>query len=121
MPEGTAAEADTAASRISWRRLPARFLIGAVRGYQLLFSAWLGSSCRFAPTCSTYAMQALDAHGAAAGSYLTLRRLARCHPWCAAGDDPVPSQPPRLFGRWTTPPRRADGTPGAASFDKTVP
>ena len=93
----------------------------AVRAYQLLFSAWLGNSCRYAPSCSAYALQALDAHGAAAGSYLTLHRLARCHPWCAGGFDPVPTQPPRLFGRRATPTRRADGTPGPASFDKTVP
>ncbi|MEO7152235.1 MAG: membrane protein insertion efficiency factor YidD [Burkholderiaceae bacterium] len=101
--------------------MPARALRGAVRVYQLLFSAWLGSSCRYAPSWSAYALQALDAHGAAAGSYLTLHRLARCHPWCAGGDDPVPSAPPRLFGRWATTTRRAGETSGAASFDKTVP
>lgn len=72
-------------------------LIGLVRGYRLLLSPWLGSSCRFEPTCSAYSLQALEAHGAAAGSYLTLARLARCHPWCAGGHDPVPAEPPRLF------------------------
>lgn len=65
-------------------------LTGLVRGYRLLLSPWLGSSCRFEPTCSAYALQALQQHGAAAGSYLTLRRLVRCHPWCAGGLDPVP-------------------------------
>ena len=72
-------------------------LIGLVRGYRLLLSPWLGSSCRFEPTCSAYSLQALQTHGAAAGGYLTLARLARCHPWCAGGHDPVPADPPRLF------------------------
>ena len=74
-------------------------LIGLVRGYRLLLSPWLGSSCRFEPTCSQYALQALQAHGAAAGSYLTLARLTRCHPWCKGGCDPVPQEKPRLFSR----------------------
>lgn len=67
-----------------------RVLMGIVHAYRLLLSPWLGSACRFEPTCSAYALQALQTHGAAAGSYLTLRRLARCHPWCAGGHDPVP-------------------------------
>ena len=80
-------------------------LIGLVRGYRLLLSPWLGSACRFEPTCSQYSLQALQQHGAAAGSYLTLRRLVRCLPWCDGGHDPVPQEPPRLFSRWvTTPP-----------------
>ncbi|MGH6625086.1 MAG: membrane protein insertion efficiency factor YidD [Burkholderiaceae bacterium] len=75
-------------------------LITLVKGYRLLLSPWLGSACRFEPTCSAYSLQALEAHGAAVGSYLTLRRLARCHPWCEGGHDPVPKTPfakPRLF------------------------
>lgn len=72
-------------------------LIGLVRGYQLLFSAWMGSSCRFEPTCSAYSLQALRRHGAAAGSYLTVARLVRCHPWCQGGIDEVPQDKPRLF------------------------
>jgi putative membrane protein insertion efficiency factor len=74
-----------------------RALMLLVRGYRFWLSPWLGSSCRFEPTCSAYSLQALEAHGAAAGSYLTLHRLARCHPWCAGGLDPVPDEPPRLF------------------------
>jgi putative membrane protein insertion efficiency factor len=74
-----------------------RLLMGVVRGYRLLLSPWLGSACRFEPTCSAYALQALDRHGAAAGSYLTVHRLMRCHPWCAGGSDPIPEQAPRLF------------------------
>ena len=72
-------------------------LIGLVKAYRLLLSPWLGSACRFEPTCSVYSLQALQAHGAATGSYLTLARLARCHPWCAGGSDPVPSEKPQLF------------------------
>ena len=74
-------------------------LIAIVKGYRLFLSPWLGSACRFEPTCSVYALQALEAHGAAAGSYLTVTRIVRCHPWCAGGHDPVPAVPPRLFTR----------------------
>ncbi len=74
-------------------------LVALVRGYRLLLSPWLGSACRFTPTCSAYAIEALDRHGAGWGSYLTLRRLARCHPWCDGGVDAVPSHSPRLFTR----------------------
>jgi hypothetical protein len=74
-------------------------LLGIVKAYRLLLSPWLGSACRFEPTCSAYALQALEVHGAAAGSYLVLSRLSRCHPWCAGGHDPVPSEKPWLFTR----------------------
>jgi putative membrane protein insertion efficiency factor len=74
-------------------------LIALVKGYRLLLSPWLGSACRFEPTCSVYSIGALQQHGAAAGSYMTLARLARCHPWCAGGTDPVPDHPPQLFTR----------------------
>jgi putative membrane protein insertion efficiency factor len=75
------------------------FLLGIVKAYRLLLSPWLGSACRFEPTCSVYALQALQTHGAANGSYLVLLRLARCHPWCDGGADAVPSEVPRLFTR----------------------
>ena len=81
----------------AWRMLPRAVLKVLVRGYQLLLSSWLGASCRFEPTCSAYALAALDRHGAAVGSYLALRRLARCQPLCAGGCDPVPAVPPPLF------------------------
>ncbi len=74
-------------------------LVALVQVYRLFFRSWLGSSCRFEPTCSTYALDALQRHGATVGSYLTLARLARCHPWCEGGVDPVPDQRPRLFSR----------------------
>jgi putative membrane protein insertion efficiency factor len=74
-------------------------LIGLVKGYRLFLSPWLGSSCRYEPTCSAYSLQALSEHGSMAGTYLTLKRLARCHPWCDGGCDPVPVSKPRLFTR----------------------
>ena len=70
--------------------LPQRGLVLIVKGYRLLLSPWLGSQCRFEPTCSAYALQALQDHGAGAGSYLAARRILRCHPWCDGGFDPVP-------------------------------
>ena len=88
-------------------------LMGLVRGYRLLLSPCIGSACRFEPTCSVYSLQALEQHGAAAGSYLTVRRLARCHPWCEGGLDPVPQELPRgmrLFSRLTP----SDDTPSSS-------
>jgi uncharacterized protein len=80
-----------------------RALTALVKGYRLFLSPWLGSSCRFTPTCSVYALQALEAHGAAAGAYLAACRIARCHPWCDGGHDPVPAAAPRLIARWAHP------------------
>ena len=73
-------------------------LIGLVRAYQLLLSPYLGGHCRFTPTCSQYALDALRQHGAARGSWLAARRLLRCHPWCAGGADPVPDRMERRRG-----------------------
>lgn len=70
--------------------LPRRLLIALVRAYRLLLSPWLGSGCRFTPSCSAYALQALEQRGALVGGLLTARRLLRCHPGCAGGHDPVP-------------------------------
>lgn len=78
-------------------------LIGLVRLYRLLLSPWLGASCRFEPSCSVYAIEALERHGAGAGSYLTLARLVRCQPWCQGGHDPVPADAPRLFSKLLAP------------------
>jgi uncharacterized protein len=68
-----------------------RFLIRSlIRLYQLVISPWLGPRCRFYPSCSHYALEALDGHGALRGSWLALKRLARCHPFNPGGYDPVP-------------------------------
>jgi putative membrane protein insertion efficiency factor len=74
-----------------------RCLIGIVQAYRWFLSPWLGSACRFTPTCSAYALQALQTHGAGQGSYLVARRLVRCHPWCDGGHDPVPPAQTSLF------------------------
>ena len=65
-------------------------LRGLVRAYQLTLSPLLPAACRFEPSCSRYAIEALTRHGALRGSALTLKRLARCHPWGGMGYDPVP-------------------------------
>ncbi|TXB69973.1 membrane protein insertion efficiency factor YidD [Paracoccus aurantiacus] len=61
-----------------------------VRAYRLLLSPWIGHGCRFQPTCSAYALEALEMHGALRGGWLTTRRICRCHPWGGDGYDPVP-------------------------------
>ena len=65
-------------------------LIGLVRGYRVFISPLFLPSCRFQPTCSQYAIEALDRHGALKGSWLATRRICRCHPFNAGGYDPVP-------------------------------
>jgi uncharacterized protein len=80
---------------------PARVLIAIVRAYRFFASPWLGSACRFTPTCSAYSLEALQHHGAAAGSYLTLGRIVRCHPWCTGGVDPVPERLPHWMSKLT--------------------
>ena len=68
----------------------AQILALPIKGYRLIFSPWVGRSCRFDPTCSAYALIALERHGALKGSWLTVRRILRCHPWGAHGVDDVP-------------------------------
>jgi putative membrane protein insertion efficiency factor len=67
-----------------------RLLLALIRAYRYLLSPWWGGSCRFTPSCSSYAMEAIERHGSVRGGWLALRRIARCHPWCAGGFDPVP-------------------------------
>ena len=68
----------------------ARLLVALVCGYRRFLSPLLGPRCRFAPTCSAYALEALSVHGAARGGWLAVRRIARCHPFHPGGHDPVP-------------------------------
>lgn len=72
------------------RLLPRQGLMGLVRGYRLLLKPWLGNVCRFEPSCSEYALQALQRHGAWRGTLLSGWRIVRCQPWCQGGCDPVP-------------------------------
>ena len=69
----------------------ARVLIGVIRLYQQMISPWLGRLCRFEPSCSRYAVACLEAHGAARGSLLSVRRLCKCHPFHPGGYDPPPA------------------------------
>jgi putative membrane protein insertion efficiency factor len=73
---------------------PRRALIALVRVYRLLLSPWIGQDCRFAPTCSVYAIEALQRHGAIAGAGLATWRILRCNPLCKGGCDPVPDNMP---------------------------
>ena len=117
-------------------RLPRRLLIGLVRGYRLVLSPWVGQSCRFAPTCSGYAIQALERHGAVVGTGLAAWRILRCNPWCHGGCDEVPDNMPwqrdkasPSAGLFTSllqrdpgsMPAAATPTPTPAATDKTNP
>jgi putative membrane protein insertion efficiency factor len=68
----------------------ARVVALPVRGYRLVFSPWVGHGCRYQPTCSAYALEALEKHGAFRGTWLAARRIGRCHPWGGSGIDNVP-------------------------------
>jgi len=70
-----------------------------VRGYQLLISPYLAPRCRYMPTCSAYAVEALETHGAFKGGWLAIRRIVRCHPWGGFGFDPVPEPSPHRHHR----------------------
>jgi putative membrane protein insertion efficiency factor len=67
-----------------------RLIVAMLRGYQYLLSPWWGRQCRFTPSCSNYAIEAVERHGALAGSWLAMKRILRCHPWHPGGFDPVP-------------------------------
>jgi putative membrane protein insertion efficiency factor len=84
----------TLARRVLWDvGAPARLaLIGAIRLYQLTLSGWLGGQCRFSPTCSRYASEAIRSLGATRGLLLATRRVLRCNPFGRGGLDPVPSR-----------------------------
>jgi putative membrane protein insertion efficiency factor len=72
-------------------------LVAVIRVYQYLLSPLLGPCCRYSPSCSAYAIEALQRHGLLWGCWLTARRLLRCHPFGGNGDDPVPVEQPKFF------------------------
>lgn len=72
---------------------PAAWILSLpVRFYRAVFSPWVGHNCRFEPTCSRYALDALEKHGAVRGGWLMIRRILRCNPWGGMGYDPVPDK-----------------------------
>lgn len=94
-------------------------LLAVVRFYQLGISPLFGPSCRYAPTCSEYAREALVVHGAGRGSWLALRRVLRCHPFHAGGYDPVPD--PRGRRRPAVQPADESGTAAASADPALIP
>ena len=93
-------------------------LIGFLRLYRLVISPLYGDVCRYYPSCSAYSLRAVQVHGAVKGTWLTARRLLRCHPWAAGGYDPVPGTPEfeeEMRARVASPATmEAEPTPGAA-------
>ena len=92
-------------------RIPSLILMGAVRLYQLTISPWLPASCRYSPTCSQYAIEALKKYGAVKGSVLAVHRLLRCNPWGGQGYDP-----PRWYGE-----ERRNDIPSVSSKAERTP
>ena len=88
-----------------------RLLVLLLRGYRFAISPLYGQVCRFHPSCSAYALQAVTDHGSARGLWLAVRRIARCHPWAAGGYDPVPpvSSPSGLTDPREPAPARSEG------------
>ena len=86
-------------------------LIGLLRAYRLLISPLYGQVCRYHPSCSAYALQAVTVHGSVRGSWYAVRRLARCHPWAPGGYDPVPEKPGATAP--SVPDRKTNQTQGA--------
>jgi len=72
--------------------MPTRFLVCLIKGYQYLLTPLLGPCCRFYPSCSSYSIEAISQLGCLKGSFLTLKRLLRCHPWHPGGFDPVSNE-----------------------------
>ncbi len=76
---------------------PGAYLVSLpVRAYRLVLSPWVGNGCRYQPTCSVYALEALERHGAVRGGSMMIRRVCRCHPWGGHGYDPVPGADPEF-------------------------
>jgi len=83
---------------VSVDRAMQTLLLGVIRLYQLTLSPWLGRGCRYEPTCSHYAAEAIERFGVLRGVWLSARRIGRCHPWGGAGYDPVPGADGRAAG-----------------------
>ena len=75
---------------VNLKRFPGWLMIGVINAYRYAISPFLGNNCRFHPSCSEYAVEAVSRFGILKGSYLALRRLLRCHPWCEGGIDHLP-------------------------------
>ena len=78
---------------------PSSLAIKSIHGYRYLLSPWIGNQCRFYPTCSHYAEDAINTYGLPKGAYLSLRRLLKCHPWHQGGIDLVPQHPNPHFSQ----------------------
>lgn len=85
-----------------------RVVVAMINGWRLIVSPWYGQRCRYYPSCSSYAVDAVQVHGVVRGGWLALRRLGRCHPWTPGGVDLVPA--PEVYRWWG----RAPGTDGEA-------
>jgi uncharacterized protein len=107
----------TSVRRLLWQAgAPARLILrGAIAVYRLSLSGWLGGQCRFSPTCSRYADEAIRTHGAIKGSFLTVRRVLRCNPFGRGGLDPVPRA-----GSQEAAHDSARGTPREALYDSAI-
>ena len=79
-----------ASKKVSWRSLTIWLPVKLIRLYQILLSPYMGKQCRYTPTCSNYALEALRKHGLLRGTWLALKRILRCAPWGGSGYDPVP-------------------------------
>lgn len=110
-----------AAGRVlSWPgRLAVATLVGVLQFYRRVVSPLMGPHCRFAPSCSSYAVTALRRHGALRGSWLTLRRLARCHPFHPGGHDPVPPVRQHSVRALASPRREQSIQPSAVRTERT--
>jgi uncharacterized protein len=89
-PDADAGGAEGAESRLARRGVGTRVVLGLIVAYQVMLSPLLGSSCRYWPSCSRYTYQAVERYGWLRGSWMGLRRIARCHPFARGGYDPVP-------------------------------
>jgi putative membrane protein insertion efficiency factor len=119
---GAAAPAGPVAGRSRERRL-GRLAGWPIRLYRFVISPVLGPSCRYLPTCSEYALTALEQHGLLRGSWLTVRRLGRCHPWGGSGYDPVPGTDPDWDSRPTLTghmPRPTEGRSGPSCPNNAI-